>query len=427
MRNAFSAPLWRFQMNKDGLLQRFLRYVAIDTQSDNKVDKTPSTDSQMVLASLLIMEMQDMGLSNVSLSSTGFAYGLLKANCDANYPPIGLMAHLDTYCDFPGHPVNPIVHNAYCGGPLVINADLGKVIDPALFPELSRYVGHQLVTTDGTTLLGADDKGGIAIILTAIEHLLLHPEIEHGDIYIAFSPDEETDKGGVDCLDLSLMPVDFVITVDGDGLNELNFENFNAASCKVHIEGRSVHTGEAKGKMLHAAYIGQEFLSLIQPDLRAEESEGYEGFIHLDDIQGSVAQCDLTFALRDFDRQGLEQKKELLSELAKCIESKHQGAAIHMTFHDDYINMKDCITAYHGLEALICSAYEKTGYTPQVIPIRGGTDGAMLAERGLAAPNLFIGGHNYHGELEYVSVDAMVIAAETLIHCFSLSRKDTSA
>jgi tripeptide aminopeptidase len=411
-------------INKKKLLARFLKYVAVDTQSNNHSLSTPSTQGQLVLAKMLADEMEAMGLSQVSLSSSGFAYGLLPRNHQGDYPAIGLMAHLDTYCDFPGQSVNPVVHDAYKGGHLIINSTLQKSIDPALFPELNQYIGHQIVTTDGTSLLGADDKGGIAIILSTIEYLIDHPEINHGDIYIAFSPDEEIDRGGIDSLDLDRMPVDFIITVDGDGVHELNFENFNAASGKVVIVGRSVHTGEAKGKMLNACYIANELLSLIPKGMRAEETEGYEGFIHLDDIQGSVAFCEMTFSIRDFEQQGLEDKKQLLAKIVQKLEGIYTGATITLSLQDDYINMKNCISQFSGLQELICSAYEKTGHTPIILPIRGGTDGAMLAVKGLAAPNLFIGGHNYHGELEYVSVDAMALSSQALIHCFELSRRD---
>lgn len=411
-------------INKEKLLSRFLTYVAIDTQSNNHSLSTPSTQGQLVLAKILADEMETMGLSQVSLSSSGFAYGLLPRNHQGDYPAIGLMAHLDTYCDFPGQSVNPMVHDEYKGGPLIISSTLQKGIDPAQFPELNRYIGHQIVTSDGTSLLGADDKGGIAIILSAIEYLIDHPEINHGDIYLAFSPDEEIDRGGIDSLDLDKMPVDFIITVDGDGIHELNFENFNAASCKVVIGGLSVHTGEAKGKMRHACYIGNELLCLIPKSMRAEETEGYEGFIHLDEMQGSVANCEMTFSIRDFEQQGLEDKKQLLTDIALKLECRYAGATINLSFQDDYVNMKNCISQFSGLQELICKAYEKTGHTPVVLPIRGGTDGAMLAVKGLAAPNLFIGGHNYHGELEYVSVDAMALSSQALIHCFSLSRRD---
>lgn len=417
-------PIGGFMINKEKLLNRFLNYVSIDTQSDNQSPSTPSTKGQFILAEMLAQEMKDLGLSSVSLSPFGFAYGMLPRNDAGDYPAIGLMAHLDTYCDFPGQSVNPIVHDNYAGGPLIISTSLGKSIDPTLFPELHQYIGHQIVTTDGTSLLGADDKGGIAIILSAINYLIDHPEIRHGDIYIAFSPDEEIDRGGIDAIDLSQMPVDFVITVDGDGVHEINFENFNASNAKLVIEGRSVHSGEAKGKLLHASYMAQELLSLIPKELRAEETEGYEGFIHLDDIHGSVASCEMTFSLRDFELQGLEDKKNLLAGLVSQLEQNYAGASFALTMHDDYINMKNCISAIPGLQELICAAYEKTGYAPKVLPIRGGTDGAMLAAKGLAAPNLFIGGHNYHGELEYVSVDAMALSSEALIHCFALSRRD---
>lgn len=397
------------------LLQRFLNYVAIDTRSDDTSESTPTTSCQWNLARLLEKEMKDLGLSEVFLTDKCFVHGMLPANTGGSIPSIGLMAHMDTYPGFDGSSVKPVIHPSYKGGLITLNPQKLLFLDPELFPELNRYIGHDLITTDGTTLLGADDKGGIAEILTAVEHLIAHPDIPHGDIYIAFTPDEETDRGGIDALDLSLFPVDFVITVDGDGQGEVNFENFNAASALVTIRGRSVHTGEAKNKMINSSKIAVEWIGMLPENETPETTEGYEGFFHVDSLSGSVERAEINCMIRDFSPEGFSARKNTLKTITQTLNRKYGDDTVNLTLRDDYINMKNVLEKQPQLISGVLTALKYAGITPQVLPIRGGTDGAMLADRGIAAPNLFIGGHNYHGEFEFVSLQAMEAAVAGIV------------
>lgn len=401
------------------LLQRFLTYVAIETRSDDGSDTTPSTACQWDLAYLLEKELFELGLSQVLVTDKCFVHALLPANTQGKTPAIGLMAHLDTYPGFEGAGVKPQVHRNYQGGPLVLNPERDIRLDPELFPEMNRYMGHDLITTDGTTLLGADDKGGIAEIMTAVAHLMAHPEIPHGDIHIAFSPDEEIDRGGLGALDLNLFPVDFVLTVDGDGQGEVNFENFNAGSAVVSIRGRSVHTGEAKGKMINGTKVAMEWIGMLPASECPEETEGYQGFYHIDTLSGSVDCAEINCMIRDFSPVEYAGRKKALEAITESLNRKYGQDTVTMVLRDDYINMKNVIDQKPHLIAGVLKALEQTGTPPQILPIRGGTDGAMLAVMGIAAPNLYIGGHNYHGEFEFVSLQAMEAAVDGIISIVS--------
>lgn len=408
------------------LLQRFLNYVAIDTRSDDASESTPSTPCQWDLARLLEKEMKELCLSKVILTDKCFVHGMLPANTGST-PAIGLMAHLDTYPGFDGSCVKPIIHPNYQGGIVPLNPEKFMFLDPELFPELNRYIGHDLITTDGTTLLGADDKGGIAEIMTAVEHLIAHPDIPHGDIYIAFTPDEETDRGGIDALDLSLFPIDFALTVDGDGQGEVNFENFNAANALVSIRGRSVHTGEAKDKMINSSKVAAEWIGMLPESEVPETTEGYEGFFHVDSLSGSVERAEINCIIRDFSIEGIDARKNTLRTITRTLNQKYGADTVNLVLRDDYINMKSVLEERPQLIAGVLTALRHVGITPQILPIRGGTDGAMLAARGIAAPNLFIGGHNYHGEFEFVSLQAMEAAVKGIIGIvrhFALNRQE---
>lgn len=398
------------------LIDRFLRYVSIDTSSDNEGLNTPSTEKQRHLAVLLSEELKEMGLEEVTLTDHCFVHALLPSNTDKSVPVIGLMAHIDTYPDFSGENVRPLRHNLYDGGIIILQESPRTVLDPAIFPEMLKYIGDDLITTDGTTLLGADDKAGIAEIMTAIAYLIEHPEIQHGDIRIAFTPDEEIDRGGLSALDASLFPVDCVLTVDGDGIGEINFENFNAAHAELKFTGRSVHTGEAKDRMVHAAKLAMEWLSKLPPDEIPEKTEGYEGFYHLEHFEGSVNSANVILLIREFEPDVYQHRLNFLKSITDDFQAQYGESSVQMTITEDYSNMKDVINQRPELIEHLTEAVRATGIEPKIVPIRGGTDGAMLAELGIPAPNLFLGGHNYHGQYEFVSVQAMEAAVQAIVH-----------
>lgn len=409
------------------MVARFMHYVTIDTRSDDHTLGTPSTAVQWVLANQLAKELTELGLVDVVVTESCFVHATLPANveqalcgdvssCVNSSPAIGLMAHLDTYPGFSGTSVKPILHPRYAGGEIVIQEAPRLVISPELSPELKNYIGHDIITSDGTTLLGADDKAGIAEIMAAVAYLVKHPEVPHGEIRIAFTPDEEIDRGGLSALEAANFPVDLVLTVDGDGLGEINFDNFNAAHVDLIFTGRSVHTGEAKGRMRHATKMALEWLSHLPEQEVAENTEGYEGFYHLDALEGGVDTAALTVLIRDFDAEGYQKRLKALSDITRTLQEKYGSENIAMTLTEDYRNMQAVIEKKPYLKTALIAAVKAAGITPKVTPIRGGTDGALLAEMGIPAPNLFIGGHNYHGQYEFVSVQAMEAAARAVVH-----------
>ena len=394
------------------VIEKFLRYIKIDTQSDENSETCPSTEKQLNLANLLVKEMKILGLSDISLDENGYVMASLPSNVEKNKAPVvGFIAHMDTSPDFSGKEVKPKFINNYDGGEIILNEKI--IMSPKDFPELMKYVGQDLITTDGTTLLGADDKAGVAEIMTAMEYLINNPEIKHGPIRIGFTPDEEIGRGA-DHFDVKKFATDFAYTMDGGEIGELEYENFNAALATITVSGRNVHPGYAKDKMINSIHIAKELDALLSVEKRPEHTEGYEGFYHLIDFKGEVEQTVFRYIIRDHDRQKFEFLKEYLQSCTDLLNSKY-GNRIKLELKDQYYNMKEKIEpVMHVVETAI-EAMEKVGVKPLVVPIRGGTDGARLSYMGLPTPNIFTGGHNFHGRFEYIPVESMQKAVEVIV------------
>ena len=396
-----------------GLVERFLEYVKFDTQSDENTNLTPSTPGQMVFANYLKGELEKMGLSEITLDDNGYLMATLPANTDRNVPTIGFIAHLDPSPDMSGHNVKPRIVKADDGGDITLNAEADVVLSPAQFPELKHYVGQDLIVTDGNTLLGADDKAGIAEIVSAIAYLQEHPEIKHGKIRIAFNPDEEIGLGAHK-FDVERFGADFAYTMDGSETGELEFENFNAAVAKVTFKGLNVHPGYAKHKMLNSIRVANQFAIMLPRWETPEHTEGYEGFYHLIGIEGSVESTTLTYIIRDHDRDRFERRKKELEHLTRKINNEFPGCA-SIEIRDQYYNMREKIEPVMYVIDIAKQAMENAGIVAKVQPIRGGTDGAQLSFKGLPCPNIFAGGMNFHGRYEYVSIQAMEAAQRTIV------------
>lgn len=397
---------------KTSVVERFTRYVKIFTQSDHNSDTFPTTPQQFDLARLLVEELQDLGLVDVFMDQSGYVYGTLPANTTALAPVIGFVAHMDTSPDLTGKDVKPQFVD-YNGGDIVLNQAKGIVLSPREFPDLNKYIGKTLITTDGTTLLGADDKAGLAEIMAALEYLAAHSEIKHGVIKVGFTPDEEVGHGA-DRFDIAGFGADFAYTIDGGEIGELQYENFNAAAAKITIQGRSVHPGSSKNKMINASLVGIELNNALPADKRPDNTEGYEGFFHLTHFNGDVEQAELKYIIREHDRAKFDAMKASLSAIVDQLNAKY-GDRIVLELNDTYYNMKEMIEPVMHIIDLARSAMEAVGVTPLVIPIRGGTDGARLSFDGLPCPNIFTGGHNAHGRYEYIPVFAMEKAVEVIL------------
>ena len=395
------------------LIDRFLKYVTFDTQSNDQTGVTPSTDGQMTFARALRDELQAMGLEEISLDDNGYLFATLPANTDkANIPTIGFIAHLDTAPDMSGANVKPRIVQ-YEGGPITLNQEQNITLDPEQFPEMLDYVGQQLIVTDGTTLLGADDKAGIAEIISAIEWLQQHPEVKHGKIRIGFNPDEEIGLGAHK-FDVNLFGADWAYTMDGGAIGELEYENFNAAGAKLTFTGLNVHPGSAKGKMVNSMRLAADFLAQVPADESPEATEGYEGFYHPVALNGSVEQTSLVFIIRDHDRQKFEARKRLITDLVARFNERCPGC-VALELKDQYYNMREQIEPVMHIIDIAKQAMERAGVKPKVQPIRGGTDGAQLSFKGLPCPNIFAGGMNFHGRYEYVPIPSMEKAMQTII------------
>ena len=395
------------------LIDRFLKYVTFDTQSNDQTGVTPSTDGQMTFARALRDELQAMGLEEISLDDNGYLFATLPANTDkANIPTIGFIAHLDTAPDMSGANVKPRIVQ-YEGGPITLNQEQNITLDPEQFPEMLDYVGQQLIVTDGTTLLGADDKAGIAEIISAIEWLQQHPEVKHGKIRIGFNPDEEIGLGAHK-FDVNLFGADWAYTMDGGAIGELEYENFNAAGAKLTFTGLNVHPGSAKGKMVNSMRLAADFLAQVPADESPEATEGYEGFYHPVALNGSVEQTSLVFIIRDHDRQKFEARKRLITDLVARFNERCPGC-VALELKDQYYNMREQIEPVMHIIDIAKQAMERAGVKPKVQPIRGGTDGAQLSFKGLPCPNIFAGGMNFHGRYEYVPIPSMEKAMRTII------------
>lgn len=396
---------------------RFLRYVKFDTQSDELTNLTPSTPGQMVFAQYLKKELEDLGLTEITLDENGYLMATLPANIDTDVPTIGFIAHLDTSPDMSGHNVNPRMVD-YNGGDIVLNEEKNIVLSPAQFPELNDYVGETLIVTDGNTLLGADDKAGIAEIISAIEFLKENPGIKHGKIRIAFNPDEEIGQGAHK-FDVNLFGADWAYTMDGGAVGELEFENFNAAVAKITFQGRNVHPGYAKGKMINSIRVANQFAIMLPRWETPEHTQDYEGFYHLVGIEGSVEQTVMTYIIRDHDRDRFERRKKELEHLTRKINNEFPNVAT-IEIKDQYYNMREKIEPVMHVIDIAKQAIENVGVTPKVQPIRGGTDGAQLSFKGLPCPNIFAGGLNFHGRFEFVPVSSMEKATDVVVEICKL-------
>ena len=396
------------------LVERFLDYVSYDTQSDEETNMTPSTPGQMIFVKHLRDEVEKMGLEEISLDENGYLMATLPANTDKDIPTVGFIAHVDTAPDMSGKHVNPRIVKNYDGKDITLNKDQEIILSPADFPELLDYVGQDLIVTDGTTLLGADDKAGIAEILTAVAYLQSHPEIKHGKIRIAFNPDEEIGKGAHK-FDVERFGCDFAYTMDGGEIGELEFENFNAAYAKVTINGRNVHPGSAKHKMVNSIRVAANFIEMLPRWETPEHTEGYEGFYHLIGIQGSVEQTVLTYIIRDHDRARFESRKKEIEHLVRKTNTEYPGSTT-VEIGDQYYNMREKIEPVMHIINYAEEAMRMAGVQPKVQPIRGGTDGAQLSFKGLPCPNIFAGGLNFHGRYEFVPIPSMEKAAQVIVN-----------
>lgn len=396
------------------LTERFLTFVKFDTQSDELTNLTPSTPGQMEFVRFLRDEVEKMGLEEISLDENGYLMASLPANTDAKVPVIGFIAHVDTAPDMSGHNVNPRIVKNYDGKPIILNEKENIVLSPNEFPELLNYTGLDLIVTDGTTLLGADDKAGIAEILDAVAYLQQHPEIKHGKIRIAFNPDEEIGKGAHK-FDVEKFGCEFAYTMDGGAIGELEFENFNAAGAKITIKGRNVHPGSAKNKMINSILVANRFASMLPAEETPEHTEGYEGFFHLVHIEGTVEETSLVYIIRDHDRKRFESRKEQLREVAAKINADYPGCC-SVEINDQYYNMREKIEPVMHIIEVAEKAMREAGVEPKVQPIRGGTDGAQLSFKGLPCPNIFAGGENFHGRYEYVPIRSMEKARDVIVN-----------
>ncbi|HCC70173.1 MAG TPA: peptidase T [Bacteroidales bacterium] len=406
-------------MNKKKLVNRFINYAKIDSQSDENSDTCPSTIKQLDFARQLKREMEEIGLKEVSLDNNGYLMASLPSNTDRDLPVIGLIAHMDTSPDMTAENVNPRIIRNFDGGIIILDGNKNIVLDPENFPDLNKYTGQDLITTDGKTLLGADDKAGLAEIMTAIEYFINRPDIEHGKIRIGFTPDEEIGRGA-DRFDVKAFGADFAYTIDGGEEGELEYENFNAAMAVIEIAGRNIHPGTAKNMMINSIHIANEFNAMLPPELRPEHTEAYEGFFHLIDISGNVEKTRIRYLIRDHDRGKFENMKKLIRENSESLNRKYSGEYVKVDIKDQYYNMKEKIEEHIHIVDLAKRAMNEAGVKPLVRPIRGGTDGARLSYMDLPCPNIFTGGHNYHGRYEYIPVRSMENAVKTIINIIKL-------
>lgn len=395
------------------VIDRFLNYVKFDTQSDELTNLTPSTPGQMIFAQHLEKELQELGLTEISLDDNGYLMATLPANTDKDVPTIGFIAHLDTSPDMSGRHVKPRIVEKYAGGDITLNSEENVVLSPSQFPELNDYVGHDLIVTDGNTLLGADDKAGIAEIIAAVDYLKNHPEIKHGKIRIAFNPDEEIGQGAHK-FDVKHFDADWAYTMDGGAIGELEFENFNAAVAKVTFKGLNVHPGYAKHKMLNSIRVANQYAIMLPRWETPEHTENYEGFYHLIGFEGSVEKTVLTYIIRDHDRDRFERRKRELEHLTRKVNCEFPACA-SIEIKDQYYNMREKIEPVMHIIDTAIKAMENVGVTPKVQPIRGGTDGAQLSFKGLPCPNIFAGGLNFHGRYEFVPISSMEKATEVIV------------
>ncbi|OXS57643.1 peptidase T [Cohnella sp. CIP 111063] len=404
---------------KNEIITRFKTYVQVDTQSDESKQTCPTTEGQLTLGRMLAEELKQIGMQDVTIDDNGYVMATLPANTDKDVPTIGFLAHLDTATDFTGKDVKPQIVENYDGGDIVLNAEQRIVLSPRDFPELTGYKGHTLITTDGTTLLGADDKAGMTEIMTAMAYLIQHPEIKHGRIRVAFTPDEEIGRGP-HRFDVAAFDAQFAYTMDGGPLGELQYESFNAAAARITCTGKIVHPGTAKGKMVNSAKIAMEINNRLPVQEAPEHTDGYEGFFHLISINGDVEETKLHYLIRDFDRARFDGRKALLAAIVEELQEKYGKERVTLEIKDQYYNMREKIEPVREIVDIAHQAMVNLGIEPLIQPIRGGTDGSQLSYMGLPTPNIFTGGENYHGRYEYVSVDTMIQATNVIIEIAKL-------
>lgn len=399
---------------KQELLKRFTKYVKIDTQSNEESTTCPTTPGQLELAKVLVEELKEIGLSEVTMDANGYVMATLPANTDKTVPVIGFMAHVDTATDLTGKGVSPQLHENYDGGDIVLNQALGVVLSPAQYPNLKNYKGQTLITTDGTTLLGADDKAGVTEIVVAMNYLLEHPEIKHGTIRVAFTPDEEIGRGP-ERFDVEAFGAKYAYTMDGGPLGELEYESFNAAAVKLTFKGNSVHPGTAKDKMVNALKIAMELNDKLPKEEVPEKTEGYEGFYHLISLKGEVELASSYYIIRDFDHANFEKRKANMLAEVKALQAKYGETNISVEIRDQYYNMREKIEPVKEIVDIAEQALKNLSIVPIIEPIRGGTDGAQLSFKGLPTPNIFAGGENFHGKFEFISLESMEKATQVII------------
>ena len=401
-------------MNKEHIINRFVSYVTIDTESDPNNPAFPSTEKQWDLAKFLVKELTDIGMSDITLDDNCYVMATLPSNIDYEVPTIGFVSHIDTTPDYTGANVKPQIHHQYDGKDIVLNKEENIVLSSSYFDDLLQYKGQTIITTDGTTLLGADDKAGITEIVSAMEYLINHPEIKHGNIRICFTPDEEVGKGAHK-FDIEQFGADWAYTMDGSQIGELEYENFNAAGAKVTIAGKIVHPGYAKGKMINSMTIASDFISRLPSKEVPEATDGYEGFFHLHQLAGKVEQTVLHYIIRDHDHNLFENRKQFMLDLVAKMNIELGSNAIEIELRDQYYNMKEKVVPVMHIVDIAEEVMKDIGITPLIKPIRGGTDGSQLSFMGLPCPNIFAGGHNFHGRYEYVPVESMIKATEVII------------
>ena len=400
------------------ILDRFLRYVSVDTQSDENSESQPSSAKQLDLLRMLRDELTAMGVE-ATLDEYGYVMATLPSNIDRKVPVVGFIAHVDTSPDASGANVRPQIIENYDGGDIALKGVPGLFLKPSEFPELLGHKGETIITTDGTTLLGADDKAGVAEIMNAVQYMVEHPEFKHGEIRIGFTPDEEIGRGVVK-FDVKKFGAEYAYTMDGGEVGELEFENFNAASAKIHIQGRNVHPGYAKGKMKNAILIGMELNSLLPVQQRPEFTEGYEGFFHIISFKGSVEEADFGYIIRDHDRAKFEEKKEVIGKCVAFINEKYGEGTASLEVKDQYYNMRQQVEPYYFIVEKAVKAMEMEGIEARIQPIRGGTDGANLSFKGLPCPNIFAGGLNFHGKMEFAPLESIEKAYKVVLNIISL-------
>jgi tripeptide aminopeptidase len=411
------------QANMDihnNVVEKFLRYIKIDTRSDDSIsDRVPTTDNQWNLARLLVDELKTLGIKEYSVNEKCFVTATLPANTDKKIPVIAFLAHLDTSPDFNGKDVHPQIIEKYDGGEIILNKASKMKLSPVEFPDLKRYIGQTLITTDGTSLLGADDKAGVAEIMTMLEYLVNHPEVKHGPLKIAFTPDEETGIG-IEYLDIKAFGADFAYTLDGGGVGEMEYENFNAARVILHFHGKSVHPGDAKNVLVNSQLLAMEFNAMLPVEQRPEYTADREGFFHLHDMSGDVSETTVQYLIRDHDRQKYEAKKEIMQKCVDFIKAKYSSGCVDAVIEDRYFNMREVLEKVFTIVETAETAMGALGFEPIIKPIRGGTDGARLSFKGLPTPNLFAGGHNFHGPYEYIPTASMQKAVMVVLKIVEL-------